>query len=224
MTTTFIYGLFDPITNKLRYVGKTNNPSNRLRQHVYAANHYTKKNTHVLNWVRKLLRNGEKPKLKVLEEVSINNWQEAEVRWIDACRNLGIDLVNTTEGGRAPVATEETRRKISESKKGRHHSEETKRKIALKSMGRQANLGNRHTQETKEKISLSKKGRKSTPEHIKNAIDGRKGYRHSEETKAKISKSNSIANKGKKHSEEHKQRISEGVRKSLLRRMGMESS
>ena len=38
---------------------------------------------------------------------------------------------------------------------GKKHSEETKRKIGLKSIGRQPMLGKHHTQEAKEKISLN---------------------------------------------------------------------
>lgn len=193
MANTFIYGLFDPTTDELRYIGKANNPKSRLRQHIYDAIHFINEGTHTLNWIRKLLRSGERPNLEVLEEVSEDKWQEAERKWIRICRSFGYRLTNTVEGGIAPEVTEEIRRKISEKKRGGQHSEETKRKIGLKSIGRQANLGNRHTEETKRKISESKKGRKLSDEHISKAIEGRKGYRHSEETKARIGMSNSIA-------------------------------
>ena len=32
--TVFIYGLFDPIDAKVRYVEKTNSPQKRLRSHI----------------------------------------------------------------------------------------------------------------------------------------------------------------------------------------------
>ena len=40
---TFIYTLSDPITNEIRYVGKTKNPSDRLKGHIKES---YKKNTY----------------------------------------------------------------------------------------------------------------------------------------------------------------------------------
>lgn len=34
METTFIYSLKDPRTNEIKYVGKSNNPKNRLNRHI----------------------------------------------------------------------------------------------------------------------------------------------------------------------------------------------
>ena len=86
--------------------------------------------------------------------------------------------------------SEETKRKISESFKGKKRSEETKRKISESQKGR------RLSEETKRKISESQKGEngnmfgKHRPEETKRKIsDSLKGRRLSEETKRKISES-----------------------------------
>lgn len=57
--------------------------------------------------------------------------------------------------------TEETKRKISESNKGRKMSEEFKQKMAIISKDKRPMLGRHHTEESKNKISESNKGKHS---------------------------------------------------------------
>lgn len=80
--------------------------------------------------------------------------------------------------------TEETKKKISESKMGSHLSDETKCKIS------EANKGKKPSIETVQKRALSNTGKKRTPEQCKKISDSLKGrtFSHSEETKKKISK------------------------------------
>ena len=68
--------------------------------------------------------------------------------------------------------SEETKRKIGEGNKGKHLSEEAKRRMST------SHIGKYHTEETKRKISESHKG-------IKNSFFGK---HHTEETKRKLSK------------------------------------
>lgn len=86
----------------------------------------------------------------------------------------------------------ETRRKMSETLKGRKLSEEHKRKIS-KNHARH-NFGKHHSEETIKKISDSQKGNKY-----------KFGKHPSEETRRKLSESH----KGKLHSEEQKRKIGE---------------
>lgn len=128
--------------------------------------------------------------------------------------------------------TEEHKRKISESEKGKILSEETKRKIG------NANRGKIRTEETRKKISESlknKKGRKLSEEtkqklskinkgKIPQCVGWNKGLpkekqprfgkKHTEETKRKISKA-LMDNKswlGKKHSKKTRQKISNALK------------
>lgn len=113
--TTFIYGLIDPRTDEVRYVGKANDPKCRL------GNHLTPKNLAPRNkrnsWLKQLLQAGLKPRLVVLEEVDKDIWQEAEQRWIAFYRET---VTNMTAGGEGMQdASPELRAAMSERNKGR---------------------------------------------------------------------------------------------------------
>lgn len=58
-------------------------------------------------------------------------------------------------------ASEEKRKILSECHKGIKHSEETKRKIGLASLGNKYSVGRKLSQETKLKMSIAQKGEKS---------------------------------------------------------------
>ena len=96
-------------------------------------------------------------------------------------------------GGVGCHRSEETKRKMSETNKGRisnrkgkHHSEESKKKISESQKGNQYHKGKPHSEETKKKISEVKKGcipwNKGV--HLESPM---KGKHHSEEAKKKIS-------------------------------------
>lgn len=98
--------------------------------------------------------------------------------------------------------SEETRRKISESHKGKEgywkgkaRSEETKRKVS------EGNKGKHLSEEHKRKLSEALKGNTN----VKGRPSAFKGKHHSEEAKRKLSE----ANKGKKPSEETRKKMSE---------------
>jgi hypothetical protein len=74
-------------------------------------------------------------------------------------------------------------------RKGTKHSEETKRKMSLKSKGKNHSMwGKKHTEETKRKMRLKKKG-KNNPLWGKRGEDSPNwGRKHSEETKRKVAR------------------------------------
>ena len=98
MKTVFIYALCDPITGILRYIGMSENPKKRFGHHLCRARRGEK--THKDNWIRSL---SSPPKLRILKAVPESEWQEWEIRYIRCARALGFDLVNTTDGGEAPM-------------------------------------------------------------------------------------------------------------------------
>ena len=96
MNTTIIYILIDPSTNEIRYIGKTNNLKQRLKNHLNACRD---KNTHKRNWINKLKTKGFKPEIEIIDEVSINEWKYWEIFWISYYKSIGCNLLNYTIGG-----------------------------------------------------------------------------------------------------------------------------
>lgn len=162
----YIYGLVDPVSNKIRYVGKSIDPEARLEQHIKDQSHIYK--TH---WIRSLLGRGLAPTCTILEIVKPgNDWEASERYWIGKGYEEGWPLTNFTSGGeglRDP--SPEVRTKMSAAKKGKKLSEEHKYKIGAASKNR--------TEEYRLKMSKVMRGKR-----------GCLGYKHSEETRRRMSK------------------------------------
>lgn len=203
METVYIYGLYDPRTNELKYIGKTNNLEKRLYEHIKEAENGYK--SYKNDWIRSLRKRGLSPFISTLEEVSEEQWQECERKWINNCRKEGIKLTNLTDGGEGVHGyqyTEEQRKAISERSpwrgkvgwmKGKKLSSEHVEIIRQVNRGNKYNVGRKVSSETKQKMSEAHKGNKRAL-----------GYRHTEETKKKLAE---IA-KGKIPTLETRQKIS----------------
>jgi hypothetical protein len=93
-----IYVLVDPRDYSIRYVGKTNNPSRRLRQHCENPNY---SNFRVHNWLRMLIGRGLAPKMIIVGRAPPHEWEQAERAWIAFLRERGR-IYNIHDGGRHP--------------------------------------------------------------------------------------------------------------------------
>ena len=141
----------------------------------------------------------KKHKFEIVMQCDIEKLDEMEIFYIDVYNTFNTKHgLNCMHGGQSQaIHSEETKRRISESNKGRKASEETKRRL-----------------------SESMKGRKFSEETIRRMSESKKGRKLSEETKRKMSESK----KGRKVSEETKKRISEskmGRKKSLNQKLKM---
>ena len=122
-----IYCLYDPLECKVRYVGRTSKKvlEHRLNEHITKARYFEKyyedkRLPHRVNWIKKLLKEGREPKIKLLAE--IEGWKESHDferalinKWKDK-RNL-VNLEDRGEGGKNRIVTPEDRIKISNSLK-----------------------------------------------------------------------------------------------------------
>jgi hypothetical protein len=97
MKTTYIYALIDPRDDQVRYVGKADNVKERFMSHLRESK--TNAKSHKCAWIRTLIAEGLKPVVKTLEEVNIDEWQKAEIYYIQEFRKMGVNLTNHTIGG-----------------------------------------------------------------------------------------------------------------------------
>lgn len=104
-TPAEIYGLYDPRTGALRYIGKANDATKRLKSHLRDA---SRRDTPVYRWLRKLRADGLAPQMLVLE--AAKDWREAERRLIALSRARGDSLLNVADGGDEPFCSPELRK------------------------------------------------------------------------------------------------------------------
>lgn len=155
-----IYGLCDPRTGELRYVGKSHKPDFRLYIHIWDAKNRPRTRLHT--WIRSLVREDVEPEQFIIEECG-EDWIEAEVFWIGYFRFIGCDLVNHTNGGEGLWnPTPEVRAKMSEAHKGYQFTEERKAEYSEKFRG-EANpyYGKQHSEAARAKISAALTGKRS---------------------------------------------------------------
>lgn len=166
---TFIYILNDPITNDVRYVGKSNNPKSRLSHHILKAK--SNKHTHLKKWISKLLAINLKPILNIIEIVDIEIWQKREIYWIKYFKDKGCNLCNHTSGGEGlSNCSESTKQKIRENNK--------------------RNIDKYRTPEFRLKISNLSKNLIRTPEHCKRIGESKIGKKRDPEITYKMGLAN----------------------------------
>ncbi len=95
-----IYALADPITGKVRYIGKTCSPQKRLHLHIHEAR--AGNATPKCAWIRSLLDIGQRPVLVALEEAPYTRAQHIERWWMTMSMRAGWDLTNVAAGGGGP--------------------------------------------------------------------------------------------------------------------------
>jgi group I intron endonuclease len=125
-----IYGLLDPDTKEVRYIGKTGRElKHRHREHVTDL----KDNSHKVKWIKKLKTSNKLPIIELIEECNELNWSEREKYWITQFTNL----TNSTDGGEDGKHTKETIDKLRLLNKGKNNpcygkvwSEEERKKLS----------------------------------------------------------------------------------------------
>lgn len=176
---TYIYALIHPQTKEIKYIGKSDIPKTRLRQHITDTRKPGRKNKREA-WIKSLLNKELKPELIILEKVTKYEWREKEREWIARYKD---QLKNDTNGGDGIDGYKHTpesllKMKSSWIQKGQRLSPDTEFK-----------KGHTKTNEWKEKVSKKLKGRKHSDEAKKNMSIGQK----------KISKQTSERMKGNQH-------------------------
>lgn len=115
-----IYALVDPITCKVRYIGRTSVGMNaRLSKHIHDAK-YNKRKTHKEDWIRSLLKINCKPLIKKLTE--IEGWEESYELEVSLIEKYKDRLTNYYDKGIGYLrqCREEDRIKISNTLKSKY--------------------------------------------------------------------------------------------------------
>lgn len=185
-----IYGLIDPNTKELRYIGKTSNQKRRFITHHAPSSLVSK--SHLHNWIKSLLQNNQKSIMVVLETYStFEELDIAEKQLIKYYRSIGCKLTNSTDGGPGAmgwIPTDETRMKISNALTGRKMPEEQKIKMSATLKGMNTwSKGSVASDETRMKMSESHKGINTWSKGKIPWNKGLTGTKASSETKALMS-------------------------------------
>ncbi len=217
-----IYGLIDPITGELRYVGRSSSGLTRPRRHWRDKEFYL--DTYCARWSRTVVRRGFVPGIWIIEAFDfcedINDvLNKAEISWIAHFKSMGCRLTNLTAGGEGTLNlsreviekrtakirgrrhTPEACAKMSAAQKGKKHNEERRAKNSA------AQKGKILPEKTRKKISESNKGKKRSEQARANISAGRKGMKFSKEHRTNMS----VVRMGKKRTEEDKKKISKAL-------------
>jgi len=129
----YIYTLTDFDGNPF-YVGQTNNPTKRYKRHIYDAKQGGKFYVH--NKIRKMLRENLGIDIQILESnINDQNINKQECFWIAHLRAKGVKLCNTATGGSFGM-TPEMQKAAGEKRRGQKKSEITKKRISETKKGK----------------------------------------------------------------------------------------
>lgn len=178
-----IYKITNDINNKI-YVGQTwIGIEKRFKRHCSESRWKNTKNMPIVLAIQKYGK--EHFKISILEELPIDSKQslldDREVYWSDTLKTIspyGYNLRVGCAGGRI---SNETKKKIGNSNKGKKVTEETIKKLIA------SHIGHKVKEETKIKLSNFNKGKKLSQEHKNKIRNSLLGNRMSDSTKEKQS-------------------------------------
>jgi len=205
-----IYGLVDPRTSQLRYVGKSKDGLARPRAHwKHSRTRETRDHTH--NWVRSVFAVDLVPEIEILQEWDgKGDWiqwlNDTETFYIGYFRMIGTDLTNKADGGGGttglkfpdrPKPTEETKRRISQTLMGRKLSPEQRAAI---SEGQRTRRVYPEHYTWGHKIAVALTGKKQSPELIKKRVRANTGKKRSPEQIERL-RQGQLRRRAKEHKE-----------------------
>lgn len=189
--TSFIYGLVDPRTHELRYVGQTSIGMQRPLQEHHA---------HCLRWEKSVTRAGFQKEVAILEscpdDVDCKLWLDENERfYISLFRALGSRLTNIADGGDGGP----TRRGR---KNSLHHRDALIR----------SNLGRELSEDHRSKISSAMHGRKLSSEHRSAIGRSLREHKQSEEARKHVQEG-LLSYWARESSNQHRSALSERMKR-----------
>ena len=105
---TFIYGLTDPRTSEIVYIGKSNDPHRRVKYHV--AERHRSSSPKAL-WIQELWDLRLRPNVRVIMKVPFDRWGYFEQQAIDRFGGLDSLLNVKPAGNQPPIPWDEEHRR-----------------------------------------------------------------------------------------------------------------
>lgn len=212
--SVYVYALIDPVDGRIRYVGKSSEPRERLTTHIREARRGGP--LHSRRWIASVLKNQKTPELMLLAICESNDEANVEERWwIAKLTAQGADLTNRTPGGDGqpkgykptPEAIEAARAKL----RGQHRTDEQRERL------RQAFSTPEARADRRERVTRLKADNQDWLARVRK---GRTGMPNSPETIAKMRASwtperraaQSARLKGKPASESHRAQLAAALR------------
>jgi hypothetical protein len=186
----FIYGLIDPRTRLVRYVGLTT--TGMKRPNAHRDTRELGKTNYKSAWIRQLLALNLNYEIVVLEE-SPADLKAAERFWIAYGRACAWPLTNLTIGGDGAIGFRHSaaaKAAISARHKGHPLSETHRKKISDAARGNKRFSGRKHTPETIQKMRAIAAGRAPTPEAVQKMAATLTGRKLTPEHRANIAAGN----------------------------------
>lgn len=123
MRQSIIYGIQDPVTEKIFYIGQTTNFKKRISSHLHD-NSRKRKNSKI----KSLLNNGVYPLFIEIDSCNLDVADKMECHYMNVFKSFGCNLLNHRPGGKATglnyVRLQNEKDAISNSLKGRKKTEE----------------------------------------------------------------------------------------------------
>lgn len=155
-----IYGLIDPTTKELRYIGQSSTGFKRPKSHMYKSV-YKRYNSHLYCWIRGLVSKNLSPEIVVIEELLCRkNLSNSEQFYISYFKAMGCRLTNLTVGGEVgslgiKQSPETIAKRTKNCKSNYKWTVEDKKRLSRSKLG--ISTGPR-SEYTKLKISLANRG------------------------------------------------------------------
>lgn len=195
MNPNIIYGLIDPRTLMVRYVGQSTTGPTRPISHGRESKLKIEAHTHKARWIRRLQADGLEYAWTTLEEVALSDLNDREEWWIRYGKMSGWPLTNLTSGGDGTRGYKQSKEhvakrtaKVAAALRGRTISDEHRAKIVAANLGsKRSEIGVQNMREAQRRRAELERnsGVKRT---LSNAARAKLiGRVHSDEHRAKIS-------------------------------------
>lgn len=220
VTKFLIYGLVDPRTKLVRYVGKSSSGLTRPRSHLCPSN--LAHRTYSARWIKSLLALGLRYEIVVLETPHKEILSDTERWWIAYGRASGWPLTNLTDGGEGafgthPVFTPHHRASLSVAARRRDPATRRGPKtVTAKVKASRVEVWARDGQRQRRSELLTRLWQ--DPEYTSRLSVAHIGKRHTEEHKAKIRANAKRGDDNPAKDPAVRARISAGLREAWQRR------